>query len=259
MPRRLMSLDEVGSTNTVALEAARSGDPGPLWIVAKRQVEGRGRRGRVWVSEPGNLYASWLVVDPAPLRHLSNLPLVASLGVRDGIAALLGERAGAVKVKWPNDVLIGGRKTLGILLESERLADGRMAVVVGCGVNVAHVPTDTPYEVTSLSHEGATVDLERVFAEVATGMERAFAGFARGDGFTGIRRSWLAHAAGVGKPCRINLASETLAGRFEALDADGRLILRLDDGSVRAISSGDLFLLERDERTAPSAAITATA
>ena len=249
--RRRLALDEVGSTNTVALEAARHGDPGPLWITAERQVEGRGRRGRFWVSERGNLYASWLIVDPSPLAQLSNLPLVASLGVRNGLATLLGDRADTVAVKWPNDVLIDGAKCVGILLESERLADGRMAVVIGCGVNIAHMPPEASYGVTSLAREGATLDIETVFDAVARGLDAAMSRFRCGAGFEDIRNEWLRHATGLGAPCRVNLASETLTGRFEALDNEGRLVLMGDDGSRRAISAGDLFFLERDARLAP--------
>ncbi len=249
--RRRLALDEVGSTNTVALEAARHGDPGPLWVTAERQVQGRGRRGRSWVSERGNLYASWLTIDPSPLAHLSNLPLVASLGVRNGLASLLGDDSCRVSVKWPNDVLIGGAKCVGILLESERLSDGRMAVVVGCGVNVAHMPQDTPYKVTTLAREGAASDIESVYQAVASGLEAAMGEFRRGAGFEEIRSEWLRRATGLGAPCRVNLAGETVSGRFEALDNEGRLVLMGDDGSRRAISAGDLFFLERDERLAP--------
>lgn len=250
--RRRLALGEVASTNSVALEAARAGDPGRLWVTAERQVAGRGRRGRAWVSEPGNLYASWLVIDPAPLEHLSNLPLVASLGVRNALARLTDADEDLVAVKWPNDVLVRGRKAVGILLESERLSDGRMAVVVGCGVNVAHVPDDTPYEVTSLAREGGPCcDLDAIFSCVADEVERAFAVFRRGEGFAAIRREWLAHAAGIGQACRVNLANGTLTGRFEALDERGRLILRGEGGDATAVSAGDLFFLESDERMAP--------
>ncbi|HDZ71664.1 MAG TPA: biotin--[acetyl-CoA-carboxylase] ligase [Aurantimonas coralicida] len=250
-PRRRLALGEVASTNSVALEAARAGDPGPLWVTAERQVAGRGRRGRAWVSESGNLYASWLVIDPAPLEHLSNLPLVASLGVRNALARLTGADDELVAVKWPNDVLVRGRKAVGILLESERLPDRRMAVVIGCGVNVAHVPDGTPYEVTSLEREGVRCDLDAIFASVAEEVERALAIFRRGEGFAAIRREWLAHAVGLGQACRVNLADGTLTGRFEALDERGRLILRGDDGKTTAVSAGDLFFLESAERMAP--------
>ncbi|MEX6507512.1 biotin--[acetyl-CoA-carboxylase] ligase [Jiella sp. M17.18] len=257
--RRRLALPEVTSTNSVALEAARAGDPGPLWVTAERQSAGRGRRGRAWVSEAGNLYASWLVVDPAPLDQLTNLPLVASLGVRNGIAALLGGDGERAQVKWPNDVLVSDKKAVGILLESERLPDGRMAVVVGCGVNVAHVPDDAPYGVTSLEREGVLRPLDVVFDTIAGAVEAAFGLFARGAGFAAVRRDWLAHAVGVGGPCRVNLSDRSLEGRFEALDQSGRLLLRQDNGETIAISAGDLFFLGADARGTPGVPASADA
>jgi BirA family biotin operon repressor/biotin-[acetyl-CoA-carboxylase] ligase len=249
---RRLALGEVTSTNSIALEAARSGDPGPLWVTAERQSAGRGRRGRSWASERGNLYASLLTIDPAPLEHLSKLPLVASLGIRDGLARLLLERS-AVAVKWPNDVLIGGAKAVGILLESERLPDGRMAVVIGCGVNVSLIPDEAPYPVTSLAREGAPdLALDTVFGAVAGGLADALSRFDRGRGFDAVRREWLGVAVGVGADCRVAMADRTLTGRFEALDEDGRLILLRDDATRTAISAGDLFFLEADARKAPS-------
>ncbi|HEX2020136.1 MAG TPA: biotin--[acetyl-CoA-carboxylase] ligase [Aurantimonas sp.] len=251
--QRRLALGATTSTNSVAIEAARAGDPGALWVTAERQTAGRGRRGRSWVSEAGNLYASLLLIDPAPLRHLGKLPLVASLGVRDGLATLLPDRA-AVAVKWPNDVLIGGAKAVGILLESERLPDGRMAVVIGCGVNVSLIPDEAPYSVTSLAREGATdLALETVFAAVAAGLSGALTRFDRGSGFDVVRREWLHAAVGVGGPCRVVMADRTLTGRFEALDEEGRLILLRDEDSTRmAVSAGDLFFPEAHAHRAPS-------
>ena len=118
---------------------ARSGDPGRLWIVASTQTKGRGRHGRVWSSPPGNLHASLLLIDPAP-RHK-----VAELGFAVGVAALLGLREILTKdqslaIKWPNDLLYGGAKLAGILLESAVLPDGRLACVAGIGVNCGWHP-----------------------------------------------------------------------------------------------------------------------
>ncbi|WP_102958289.1 biotin--[acetyl-CoA-carboxylase] ligase [Mangrovicella endophytica] len=239
--RRRLSFDEVGSTNTLALEAARSGDPGPLWVTARHQTAGRGRRGRTWVSRDGNLYASLLLVDPAPLERLATLPLVAALGVRNGIAALPRAEPTSVRIKWPNDILIGGRKMVGILVESERLSDGRIAAVVGCGVNVADMPSGTPYGVTSLRAERIDADFETTFAAVATAVESTVRTWNRGEGFAPIRRDWLAHAIGIGDACRVNLPASALEGEFQALDDGGRLILGLADGTTRAISAGELF------------------
>jgi len=240
--RRRLALDEVGSTNTVALEAARSGDPGPLWVTAERQSAGRGRRGRSWMSERGNLYASLLLIDPASLPALANLPLVAALGVRNGLAALPSMRSESVGIKWPNDVLIDGRKAVGILLESERLSDGRQAVVIGCGVNVAVGPKDASYPVATLREVGVTASIDAIFQSLASGVETTLDSWASGRHFSQVREQWLAHAQGVGAPCRVNLPDgSSAAGIFRDLDPQGRLLLEEPGGTLRPFSAGDLF------------------
>src|SRR5262249_51996032 len=127
---RLVSLDAVGSTNAEAFARARAGERGPLWITARRQTAGRGRRGRARVSEPGNLYASLLLTAPAPPQRAAELSLVAALALHDALAeraAMLGPR---LALKWPNDVLCDGAKLAGILVEGETLAGGPLAVVI---------------------------------------------------------------------------------------------------------------------------------
>jgi BirA family biotin operon repressor/biotin-[acetyl-CoA-carboxylase] ligase len=243
LPRRHLALDEVGSTNSVALDAARAGDPGPLWVTAERQSAGRGRRARPWVSERGNLYASLLLIDAAPLDDLQNLPLVAAVGVRNGLAALKGAGQLDIRIKWPNDILVNGRKSVGILLESERLADGRFATVIGCGVNVENVPTDTPYPVTGLRREGLGASVAEVFAALAGGVEAALAVWQRGRNFAAIRQTWIDHAAGIGLPCTVRATDAVIEGVFVDLDDTGRLILAEAGGNRRSISAGDLFLL----------------
>src|SRR5262249_3072957 len=128
---RLVSLDAVGSTNAEAFARARGGERGPLWVAARRQTAGRGRRGRAWVAEPGNLYASRLLTDPAPPQRAAELSLVAALALHDALAeraSVLGPR---LALKWPNDVLCDGAKLAGILVEGETLAGGPLAVVIG--------------------------------------------------------------------------------------------------------------------------------
>ncbi|SJZ55936.1 biotin--[acetyl-CoA-carboxylase] ligase [Consotaella salsifontis] len=246
-PRRI-ALGTVGSTNSIALEAARAGDPGDLWITAEEQSEGKGRRGRTWISSHGNLYASLLLVDPAPLSQLSSLPLVASLGVRNGISALPARRSVDVGIKWPNDVLLSGRKAVGILLESEMVGGGLRAVVIGIGVNVARAPEGTPYPVTALAEHGVMAGPEDVFQAIASGVSDALALWKHGQGLAAVRAAWLDHAVGVGEPCRVNLNDQSLEGIFDSLDAEGRLVLRRQDGGFSTIASGDVFLLGAEDK-----------
>ncbi len=100
---RLVTHDTIGSTNAEALRLARDGERGPLWVTANRQTAGRGRRGRTWVSEPGNLYASLLLSDPAPSEHLPALSFVAALALHDAITRRIPGLASRVALKWPND------------------------------------------------------------------------------------------------------------------------------------------------------------
>ncbi|WP_061935638.1 biotin--[acetyl-CoA-carboxylase] ligase [Aureimonas sp. AU22] len=242
--RRHLALDEVGSTNAVALEAARAGDPGRLWITAARQTAGRGRRGRSWLSERGNLYATLLLIDPSSDQHVVDLPLVVALGVRNGLAELPGLDPDLVRIKWPNDILIAGAKTVGILLESERGLDGRRAVAIGCGVNVESGATQTPYAVTSLRSSGYTGTLDAVFDKVAAGVEAALELWDAGRQFDEVRAAWLRHSVGRGETCRVNLPDGTaVEGVFADLDAGGRLVLDLGPNGRRHFSAGDLFFL----------------
>ena len=137
---RRLALEEVDSTNSIAMEAARAGDPGQLWVTALRQTQGRGRRGRSWVSERGNLYASLLLVDAAPLACLGQLPLVIALGLARALATLRGIEPDALRIKWPNDIWLGERKLAGILIEA-RPPDW---AVIGIGINVSIPEDDFP-------------------------------------------------------------------------------------------------------------------
>src|SRR6476646_7487966 len=114
---RLVAHEVLGSTNAEALSLARQGESGPLWVVADRQTAGRGRRGRAWISEPGNLYASLLLTDPAPAERWPQLSFVAALAVYDAVIAVASAFAPRLAIKWPNDLLLDGAKFAGVLIE----------------------------------------------------------------------------------------------------------------------------------------------
>lgn len=238
---RRIALGDVDSTNTEALAAFEAGDPGHLWITAQRQLKGRGRRDRPWVSEPGNLYASLLLVDPAPQSALGSLPLVVALALHGAIERATGGTGGRLKLKWPNDLLLDGRKLSGILLESRTDKAGRLGVVIGCGVNCAHYPKDNPlYPATSLAASGFEVAPERLFAELAAAFD-GILGQWQARGFAPLRKRWLEVAARRGEPVAVTMTGTTVEGVFDDLDAEGYLILRRPDGSRQRIIAGDLF------------------
>jgi BirA family transcriptional regulator, biotin operon repressor / biotin---[acetyl-CoA-carboxylase] ligase len=237
---RVQVLESVGSTNEHAFACARSGERGPLWIVARRQTCGRGRRGRAWVSDPGNLYASLLLTDPAPADRAAELSFVAALAVHDAIvmvAPALGPRLG---LKWPNDVLVDGAKVAGILVEGESSAV-KFVTVVGIGVNCTSHPSATVYPATDLVSAGAMASFEALSAALITASAERLRQWDRGAGFASIRADWLDRATGIGSDIRIAAAQREIVGRFETLDSAGRLVLKRPDGQRELVAAGEIF------------------
>ncbi len=238
---RRLDLMSVGSTNSEAMTLAHDGDPGHLWITAGEQLSGRGRRGRGWTSPPGNLYASALMIDPAPPAALSSLPLVVAVAVRDAIAACGLPEGAQLKIKWPNDILLNDAKCCGMLLESQNLRGGSIAVVFGCGINIVTYPDPGLYSATALNREGIAATPETLFLHLARAFDDALALWDCGRGIGAIRERWLADAQGIGEAITVNLANERVEGLFEGIDPHGILLLRTGNGTLRPISAGDLF------------------
>lgn len=237
---RLITHDELASTNDEALARARQGDAGRLWIVAATQTKGRGRNGRIWSSPRGNLHASLLLIDPAPPQKAPELGFVAGVATAQAVREILGgdER---IAIKWPNDILYGGAKISGILLESTSLFDGRFACVAGIGVNCSAHPEDTPYRATDLAAvKGQPVAPARLFAELSAAMAHWLNVWASGAGFDLIRAEWLSLAAGLGTRIKVALPSQTIEGTFRTIDDAGRLVLEQASGQV-VLEAGDVF------------------
>jgi BirA family biotin operon repressor/biotin-[acetyl-CoA-carboxylase] ligase len=239
---RLIAHELLSSTNTEALALARAGERGPLWITAERQSAGRGRRGRTWTSERGNLFASLLLTDPAPAEHWPELAFVAALAVHDAVAELAETIKPKLTIKWPNDLLLAGRKFAGILIEGEGTEEG--AVAVGIGVNCKSHPNDTDFPATDLGAAGAKISAAKLFGVLSVKMLGRLAQWNRGEHFSTIRTDWLARAAGLGEAIRVRLADREISGRFETLDDNGRLVLLLAEGGHEAIAAGDVIALE---------------
>jgi BirA family biotin operon repressor/biotin-[acetyl-CoA-carboxylase] ligase len=238
---RVERFARIGSTNDEARRRAGDGDPGRLWILAREQTEGRGRRGRAWTSPPGNLYASALLIDPSPVAIAAQIGFVAGIALRRAVADLGADEE--VRLKWPNDLVCRGGKLAGLLVEGIALGDGRLACVVGIGVNCASSPAGLAYATDHLSNVlRRSISPEDLFACLVGRFEQSLALWRRGDGFADIRAQWLSHAAGLGGPIRIGGAQGFRDGLFETLDRQGRLVLRGPNGP-ETIEAGDLFLM----------------
>jgi BirA family biotin operon repressor/biotin-[acetyl-CoA-carboxylase] ligase len=244
---RLLSLEATNSTNDDALHAARSGDPGQLWITAAEQLAGRGRHGRQWSSPLGNLYATLLLIDPCDMPSAPQLGFIGGLALHEAVEAVTGIGAPRLSLKWPNDLLLDGAKVSGLLLEGHHLQPaGPLAIVIGFGVNVAFAPTGTPYPATALRAVKPSLGRDQVFRALSSAFARAFSAWRMSsrmnasDPFGAIRRLWLERAAGIGQEVTLRLPSGEKAGIFEGLDRFGRLQLKSGD-DVELIDAGDLY------------------
>lgn len=229
--------DRIDSTNLEARRLADDGECGPLWLVADEQTLGRGRLGRSWVSEPGNLYATFFFTSAAGPQAAAQVSFVAALAVHDMVMSLRPETA--PRIKWPNDVLIGGAKFCGVLPEVVGEHPTRLAI--GCGVNVAHAPAGTPYPVTSL---GRDLAVGAVLDELDLSLARRLAQWEEGRGFASIRSDWAARALGIGGPVTATSGTKQITGTFKGLAADGALMLEEANGTLTPIHSGEVSFAE---------------
>jgi len=234
------SYAELDSTNAEARRRAEAGETGPVWITAAVQTAGRGRRGRAWSSAPGNLAATLLTLTDRTPAEAAQLSFVAALAACDLADTCLGP--GAARLKWPNDVLIHGRKAVGILVESGSRPDSRLWLAVGIGVNLKHAPQDVERPAAAFADHMAGPPPDPVVAldVLATAFERWRSAWST-QGFAPIAAGWTERATGIGQRCEARLPNRTLSGVAEGLDTDGALRLRLDDGALERITAGDVF------------------
>ncbi len=228
----LVALDSVGSTNDEAARLAEAGAPEGTFVWAKQQTGGRGRRGRRWASPVGNLYCSTILRPDCSAPRAAELGFVAALAVAD-----LVQDGRAVRVKWPNDVLVDGGKVAGILPESSIGQDGHVEhVVLGIGLNVAFAPS-----LPEMRYPGATLG-----GTVGSAVEGLTAGLARWlaewrkHGFDTIRAGWLDRAGPLGAEVDVKLGDELVRGAFAGMDREGALLLETPAGP-RRIVSGELL------------------
>lgn len=238
----LVPLDVVDSTNNVAKQlcAADALDRTLVW--ARRQTAGRGRHSRNWVSPLGNLYISLILRPEVDMAQATGLTFVAAVAVGEAVSSMLPPGT-PVTCKWPNDVLVRGRKVAGILLECSTTARGGLDwVIVGIGVNVATHPDDseTIYPATALGREGGEgVSVDGLLDVLCRRLDDWCARWAR-EGFGVVRQAWLERCHGLGKPIDVSLDGERLHGIFRGLDGDGALILE-SHGLTRRVTAGDVF------------------
>lgn len=224
----------LGEVDSTMAEAARRAPElgGPTWILARRQTAAKGRRGRPWRHGAHN-FAATLVMDAA-VEDAALRSFTAALAVHDALSAL---GAAPLSLKWPNDVLLGGRKVSGILLEA--LPKSRLAI--GIGINLVAPPSAESLEPDALAP--AALDADVALEDLLDRLAHAFADWeARylAEGFEPLRAAWLSRAARLGEPIRARLPHTEHKGVFETIDKEGRLVLSTADGPL-TISAADIF------------------
>ncbi len=238
---RLVAMDSVESTNDEALRLAAEGAEDGTLVWAREQTGGRGRQGRSWSSPPGNLYLSLVLRPDCTPAEAAQLSFVAGLALGEAFGIIAPPMI-EVTYKWPNDLLLNGRKAAGILLESRSTPEGALDfLILGLGANLEHFPEDTDFPATSLRFEGAD---EFAVVALLEAFGRTFMSWVNRwleEGFAPVRRAWLHHAHGLGEEIEVRLPRETLKGTFKDLDERGVLVLELPGGETREISAGDVF------------------
>lgn len=231
-------LEELASTSGTLLERLLAGEAVAEgnWIIANRQTAGRGRQGRNWSDGLGNFMGSTFVVSHAGDPPLGTLALAIGLAVREAVLKYVSPGT-TVLLKWPNDLMVGGAKLSGILLEAVR-----GGVIVGIGVNLAKAPELPDRATVSLADLGTCPDRDRFAQDLAAAVEQEVARW-RTFGLEPLIRRWVAAAHPIGTPLRAgDIGGEQVEGVFAGLAPNGALQLRLADGTLHAIHAGEINL-----------------
>jgi BirA family biotin operon repressor/biotin-[acetyl-CoA-carboxylase] ligase len=238
----VVRFDEIDSTNEEARRRAAGGDTGPNWLVTAAQTAGRGRLGRQWSSPRGNLYTTAFLPFPGTLTQAALACFSAGLAVIDASRAL-GVDVSQMKLKWPNDVLVGSAKLAGILIETGAI-HGQLWMAAGFGVNVEVAPERADRVTSCLTAlpGGGQATAPRLLASLDVAF-RARLFQLLSEGFASTRADWLANAAYLGARVELTPVSGRIEGVMTGLADDGALILQLPDGSETHIRAGEISVL----------------
>jgi len=244
--RGLLLLSKVDSTNILAMELASKGSPEGTVVTAEMQSGGKGRLGRTWISPKGNLYLSVIL---RPMIPVHKAPLITMMGAIAVASAIRMVCQVAALIKWPNDILISGKKVSGLLTEMSAEQDRIRHIVLGIGVNVNMELEALPPEVrvlsTSLAAEaGGRINRILLLQELMRSLDHWYQVFLSNS--PEVLREWQKLNMTVGRRILVTGAGETLEGQAQGIDDDGRLIIRLNDESIRFVAAGDVSILKND-------------
>jgi BirA family biotin operon repressor/biotin-[acetyl-CoA-carboxylase] ligase len=246
--KEIIFFESVASTNDAAIEIGRKrDDPDGIVVIADEQTHGKGRFGRSWISPPGvNLYFTVLLRPPILSRSASILTLVTSVAVATAVRDYTGLEA---EIKWPNDILVNGKKTGGILIEMKSDKDLLYFLAIGIGVNVNMSPDALTEDIrpfaTSLKAEiGKSVDKITLLSQILAEMEKYYKILLNGNK-RALINEWLSLNSTIGKKVKIENQDRTMSGTAEGLDENGQLVIRLSSGKIETVSAGEVTILKK--------------
>jgi len=236
---RLVTYDTITSTMDEAKALAAAGASEGTLVWAKSQSAGRGRQGRIWKSEPGNLYLSLILRPYCPMNRAPEIGFVTSLALYEAIKEFLPESS--LILKWPNDLLVKNRKIAGIILEATSPASGQVEeLILGVGVNISHCPPDNEIRLpaTCLAVEGRKdIGMFSVLEKFIQAFHKHLCAW-RSKGFSPILQQWQTQTYPQGTKVSVGQSCE---GRFVGLSEKGELLLELQDGKRQSVTAGDAF------------------
>lgn len=242
----LLSYDVIDSTNEEAKRLAGGGASHGAVIWARRQTGGKGRMGREWVSAEGNLFVSFLLNPECDLPTCSQLSFVAAVAAAETLAGIVPEQD--ISCKWPNDILLNGKKLGGILLESftstNELGIEKQWIVVGIGINIDSFPEHVMFPATCLREAGVEIiSAKIVLSRIVYNFIHQYDQWVQ-KGFKPIQKAWMQRAYRLGHGLEVIIGDMQSEGMFEGIDGAGRLLLRAESGAVTGVTAGDVFFKE---------------
>lgn len=239
---REVAFAEIDSTNAEALRGAAAGGSAGTWYRAEHQTAGRGRSGRVWQSERGNLFATLLLRPACAPGVAAQLAFVTGVAVHDTVAGVAPSARDRLALKWPNDLLIGSDKVAGILLESAA-AGGEIAVAVGIGINLSSHPSGPEARATDLATFGYAVDVGEAFRHLAGEMAQWLRVWSEGEGWSEVRSAWERRSIPIGLDIHVHAGRDEIGGVYQGIGEHGELRLLDAAGKIRSVTAGDVALI----------------
>lgn len=242
--REIVHLEETASTNTYAMDLAHKGAADGTVVIAEAQSGGKGRLGRTWESPRGNLYLSVILRPGVPVHKAPLITLMGAVAVAAAVREHLGTPAG---IKWPNDILVNGKKVAGLLTEMSAEPDRIRHIVLGIGVNVNMDVRELAPEVrrtatTLAAATGARVDRTAFAKALLARLDTWYQRFLKNE--AAVLEAWKELNVTLGSRVAVRGAGTALEGLAHGVDAEGRLILKLADGTLRQVTAGDVTILK---------------